>query len=289
MELFNENFFWIFITASLIALPSALLGSFLILRKMSMIGDAISHAVLPGIVIAYLFTQSFDSFWMLLGASLMGIIATFLIETFNKVGRLQEDASIGVTYTWLFALGVVLISWFNDNIDLDQECVLFGEIAYVPLNMIEITGDFWVPKGFLYALFMCMVVVLFIVIFYKGLQITSFDRSYAMAIGIPVVFINYLLMSMVSFTTVFSFDAVGAILVLALMVVPAATGYLLTHKLRKMLILSSIFGISGVFFGYILAYKMNGSIAGAIASILGVQFAIVFIINKIMLGQKAVR
>ncbi|MCT4666258.1 MAG: metal ABC transporter permease [Flavobacteriales bacterium] len=281
MEIFDQNFWWIFLSALLIAIPNAILGSFLILRKMAMIGDAISHAVLPGIVIAYIFTQNYQSIWMLIAAAGVGVLAAVMIESFNKFGRLQEDASIGVTYTWLFASGVVLISWFNDDLDIDQDCVLFGEIAYLPLDLIQITDQLLIPNGFLQALFMFVVVISLVLIFYKGLFITSFDESYAISIGVSAVGINYVLMSLVSFVTVFSFDAVGAILVLALMVVPSATAYLLSENLKKMLFLSSVFAVTGVFFGYLLAVLINGSIAGAIASILGLQFLMIFLLQLI--------
>jgi len=279
MELFNSNFWWIFFTAIFIAVPSALLGCFLILRKMAMIGDAISHAVLPGIVVAYLFTHSYNSFPMLIAAAAVGVFCTFLIETFNKVGRLQEDASIGVTYTWLFAIGVVMISFFNDNLDLDQDCVLFGEIAYVPLNAIEMFQDFYVPIAFLTGLGMMTIVILVIIFFYNGFKITSFDPLYAASIGISLTVINYTLMSLVSFVTVFSFESVGAILVLAFMVVPPATAYLLTHQLKRMMFLSCLFAIHGVFWGYLLSVQMNSSIAGAMATCLGIQFFVVFTLH----------
>lgn len=281
MEIFDQNFWWIFLSALLIAIPNAILGSFLILRKMAMIGDAISHAVLPGIVIAYIFTQNYQSIWILIAAAGVGVLAAVMIESFNKFGRLQEDASIGVTYTWLFASGVVLISWFNDDLDIDQDCVLFGEIAYLPLDLVQITDQLSIPNGFLQALFMFVIVISLVLIFFKGLFITSFDESYAISIGVSAVGINYVLMSLVSFVTVFSFDAVGAILVLALMVVPSATAYLLSENLKKMLFLSSVFAVTGVFFGYLLAVLINGSIAGAIASILGLQFLMIFLLQLI--------
>lgn len=286
MELFNSNFWWIFFTAIFIAVPSALLGCFLILRKMAMIGDAISHAVLPGIVVAYLFTHSYNSFPMLIAAAAVGVFCTFLIETFNKVGRLQEDASIGVTYTWLFAIGVVMISFFNDNLDLDQDCVLFGEIAYVPLNAIEMFQDFYVPIAFLTGFGMMTIVILVIIFFYNGFKITSFDPLYAASIGISLTVINYTLMSLVSFVTVFSFESVGAILVLAFMVVPPATAYLLTHQLKRMMFLSCLFAIHGVFWGYLLSVQMNSSIAGAMATCLGIQFFVVFALHLFKKNKK---
>ncbi len=285
MELFDSNFMWIFLSAVLIAIPCSLVGVFLVLRKMAMLGDAISHAVLPGIVIAYFISDSYQSIPMLLGAASVGLFCTFLIETFNKVGRLQEDASIGVTYTWLFALGVVMISLMNDNVDLDQDCVLYGEIAYVPLDTMELFGWF-VPEAVLNGLFLSLFISSILWIGFKGFKLTTFDPVYATAIGISIGFWHYLLMGMVSTVTILSFESIGAILVLAFLVIPAATAYLLTTRLKTMLFLSILISIIGVFLGYILAYSINSSISGAMASVLGLEFFIVFLSIQLFKQRK---
>lgn len=277
MEL-DINSFWIILTGALVAVSCSMLGSFLVLRKMSMVGDAISHAVLPGIVIAFLLSGSRSTLPMLLGAASFGILTTYLIETFNKKGRLQDDASIGITFTWLFAIGVILITAFASNVDLDQDCVLYGEIAYVPLDLwyLEDGSDLgpravWISGGVLLYIF---ALVFFA---YRKLFITTFDPAYAAAIGISTMFWHYLLMSSVSLVTVVSFESVGAILVVAFLIAPAATAYLLTEQLPRMLFLSAIFGILAAFFGYILAYYLDSSIAGAMTTILGVEFLLVFV------------
>ncbi|MEL7065737.1 MAG: metal ABC transporter permease, partial [Bacteroidota bacterium] len=125
---------WIILVASLAAINCSLIGTYLVLRKMAMMGDAIAHAVLPGIVVAFLLVGSKTSFVILLGAGSVGVIATLLIEFLHRSVRLQSDASIGINFTWLFALGVILISFFSKKIDLDPDCILYGEIAYVPLD-----------------------------------------------------------------------------------------------------------------------------------------------------------
>src|SRR6478609_1074444 len=132
----------IILTGALVAINGGLLGTFLILRRMAMVGDAISHAVLPGIVIAFMVTQGRESLPMMGGAVVLGVITTFLIEFFHRKGRLQEDAAIGVTFTWLFALGVIMISWLTRtaNVDIDQDCVLYGEIIYVGLDRVYLAN-----------------------------------------------------------------------------------------------------------------------------------------------------
>ncbi len=265
--------FWIILSASLVSISCSLLGAFLMLRKMSMVGDAISHSVLPGIVIAFLITQSFNSVFMLIGAACLGIIATVLIEYFNKVARLQEDAAIGVTYTWLFALGVILISVFANSTDLDQDCILYGEIIYIPLDeWVTVSGTYLGPVKVWILGSMAVLVILFVTLFYRKLFLMSFDPDFGMAIGISISLWHYLFMSMVSLVTVSSFEAVGAILVIAFMIIPPATVYLFTDSLKKLLISSCLLGIVCSILGYYFALITNTSVSGLIVSVMGVFF-----------------
>ncbi len=247
-----------------------------------MVGDAISHAVLPGIVLAFLFSGSREILPMLIGAALLGVLTTVIIELFHKKAQLQSDAAIGITFTWLFAIGIILISYFADNIDLDQDCVLYGEIALVPLDIWHTaTGINLGPRSVWILGSMLLFIIAFITIGYKGLFITTFNEEFAKAIGISTAFWHYALMGSVSLTTVVSFESVGAILVVAFLIVPAATAYLIVDQLKPMLFLSALFGVLSAFGGYYLAYLIDGSIAGAMATMCGVQFAIVFIIQKL--------
>jgi len=272
--------FWIILTGSLVAICAALLGSFLVLRKMSMVGDAISHAVLPGLVVAYLVSGSRASIPMLIGAALVGMLTTFIIEVFHKKFKLQSDASIGVTFTFLFAIGVIMVSALTGKIDLDQDCVLYGEIAYVPLDSwFTSAGANMGPYTIWILSVATLIIVSFVIIGFKGLKITTFDETYAASLGISTVFWHYALMSMVSLTTVVSFEAVGAILVVAFFIIPAATAYLLTDNLKKMLLLACGFGILSSALGYVLAATINGSIAGSMATVAGFLFLITFIFS----------
>lgn len=258
----------------------ALLGCYLILRRMAMVGDAISHAVLPGIVVAFLISGSRDSATMLVGAGLIGIITTFLIEFFHKKARLQTDASIGVTFTSLFAIGVVLISLYAGKVDLDQDCVLYGEIAYVPLDLwVTDSGLVMGPRAVYIALVIFLMIVVFIVVGYKELFLTTFDPAYASAIGISTTLWHYLIMGAVSATTVASFEQVGAILVVALLIAPAATAYLLTDNFKQMLVISSGVGVISSLTGYYLAVWVDSSIAGAIAVMAGIFFTLALLFS----------
>ncbi len=269
--------FLIILTGSLVATCCALLGCFLILRRMAMVGDAISHAVLPGIVIAFFIAGGLDSIWMIAGAGVVGMLSTFIIEFLHRRGRLQTDASIGVTFTWLFALGVILVTYYAGDAHIDQECVLYGEIAYVPIDLLTSnSGHVIAPKATVIMGTLLMLLLAFILLFYKELFITTFDPAYAAAIGISTALWHYLLMGMVSLTTVASFESVGAILVVAFLIVPPATAYLVTRQLNHMLWLSVGFGILSAIMGYYLASWIDGSIAGAMVTVAGLQFALVF-------------
>ncbi len=259
---------------------------------MALVSDAISHAVLPGIVLAFLFSGSRDSLTMVVGAGILGLLTTFLIEFFHKKAKLQSDAAIGVVFTWLFAIGVVLISLFAGKVDLDQDCVLYGEIAYTPLDMIILeNGNLLAPKAVVVMTSVLLIIGIIITLFYKELLLTSFDPGYATAIGFSTAFWHYLLMGMVSATTVASFESVGAILVVALLIVPPATAYLLTDNFKRMLWLSSLIGVIASASGYYLAVWMDGSIAAAIATMSGVLFAGAFVFSPThgLLKRKLVR
>ncbi|SFE80004.1 metal ABC transporter permease [Thermoflexibacter ruber] len=269
--------FWIILSGSLVAICCSLLGCFLILRKMAMVSDAISHSILPGIVFAFLLTGTRETFTMLIGAGALGLFTTFLIEFFHQRIKLQTDASIGVTFTTLFALGVILISAYAGQIDLDQDCVLYGEIAYTPIDVWIVGENTNLGPRVVWIMGMVLLLVLgFIFFFYKELIITTFDPAFAAACGINVSLWHYLLMGAVSLTTVASFEAVGAILVVGFLIVPPATAYLLTTDLKKMLLLAALIGTLTALIGYYVAVWLDGSIAGAMASVAGLLFLLTF-------------
>lgn len=272
--------FWIILTGSLVAVSSGLLGCYLILRKLAMVGDAISHAVLPGIAIAFLISGSRSSVPMLIGAAAIGMLCTVMIELFHKKAKLQEDASIGISFTWLFAIGVILITYFADTVDLDQECVLYGDITFV--NFETWAG---IPTAVWMLGSLCLVIIGMILIGYRGLFLTTFDPDYAIALGISTTLWHYTLMGAVSLTTVMSFESVGAILVVAFLIVPGATAYLLTHDLKKMLIISVITGVVASISGYYLAAWLNASVSGGMVTVLGLLFTIAFIFSRIRPNQ----
>ncbi len=272
--------FWVVLTGLLVGVTCGIAGVFLILRKMSMIADAISHTVLFGIVMAYIITQSLNGFWMLIGAAVAGILTAYLVQLLHSSG-IQEDAAIGVVFTSLFAAGVLLITLFASNVHLDVEHVLMGEIAFVPWDRWTILG-LAMPKAVWMLLLVLVINIVFLLLFFKEMKLATFDPVYAATIGIPVVFLHYGFMTSISFTTVAAFDSVGAILVVAMLIGPAATSYLISKTIKQMFIYSMLFGAGASVIGYYLAKLWDTSIAGMMATTVGLLFIITLISQKII-------
>lgn len=269
----------ILLVASAVAISCALLGSFLVLRKMAMLGDAISHAVLPGIALAFLWTQSRAPLPMLVGAGLFGLATVVAVELFNRTRRLGEDASIGVVFPAFFSLGVILISRYAAQVDLDLDCVLYGEIAYAPWDTLTAFGRNLGPKALWVTGAVLLANLVFVGLLYKELKLASFDAGLAAALGLSPALLHYLLMGAVSVTVVGSFESVGAILVVALLVVPPSTAYLLTDRLSHLLLLASALGVASALGGYAAARALDASIAGAMATFAGLLFLLAFALS----------
>lgn len=267
---------WIVLTAALVGLSCGLVGVFLILRKTAMMADAISHTVLLGIVIAFLFTKEVSGPAMLIGGIFTGLLTAFLVQSLHSL-RVQHDASMGIVFTTLFAIGVILISTSVGNAHLDVQHALMGEITFIPFNTITLPIIGQIPQATALLLVVLVVVLFFITVFYKEWKITSFDPALAASLGLPVIAMHYIFMSLVSITTVASFDAVGAIMVVAMLITPAATAYLWTDKLSNMLALSGLFGIISAVAGYGVATWLDTSISGSMAFATGVLFFISFL------------
>lgn len=274
--------FWVILTAILAACACGLIGNFLVLRQNAMLGDAISHAVLPGLVIAFLITASRNVVPMLIGAGLFGLLTAYLTELLGQTRRVYSDAAMGIVFTLLFAVGVIMVALFAEQVDLDQECVLYGEIAYTPWNSLVVGGANLGPRAVWILGGVFLANVLFISMFYKQLKISSFDPQMAVAVGISQRLWHYLLMTMVSLTVVAAFESVGAILVVAMLIIPGATAYLLTSRLHVMLLLSLVIGVVCAVGGFYAASYYDASIAGFMAVVGGIVFGLTLIGNKLM-------
>ena len=263
--------------ASLVAIACAIPGTFLVLRKMAMISDAISHSILPGIVIGFFITQDLNSPVLIILAALTGVITVVLVEYIQKTGLVKEDTAIGLVFPVLFSIGVLMIAKKANDIHLDIDAVLVGELALAPFDRLTISGVDVGPKSLWIIGVILSLTLVLLIAFFKELKLSTFDKGLAASLGFSPVVIHYGLMTVSSITTVGAFDAVGAILVVALMIAPAASAYLLTTDLKKMLFLSVIFGVFSAISGYWLAHWLDASIAGSISTMLGILFLVVYL------------
>ncbi len=243
---------WIVVVGALCAVAAALPGCFLVLRGMSMMGDAISHAVLPGLAVAFLVTGSRSSFGMFVGAAVVGVLTAVFTHWISHSGKVDRGASMGIVFTTLFAIGLLLIVRAADHVDLDPGCVLYGAIEYTPLDTIIVLG-LEVPRAAIVLGIVLLVNLALILIFFKEFRISSFDPELATTLGIHANLMHYLLMTMVAVTTVASFEAVGSIIVIAMLVAPAATAYLLTDRLDVMILLACGIGAASAGLGHWMA------------------------------------
>ena len=263
--------------ASLVAISCAIPGVFLVLRKMALISDAISHAILPGIVVGFFITHDLSSPLLIILAAFTGILTVLLVELIQKTGLVKEDTAIGLIFPALFSIGVILIAQNANDVHLDVDAVLLGELAFAPFDRLELFGTDVGPKSLWVIGTILLITLSLLIAFFKELKLSTFDVGLASALGFSPAVLHYGLMTVASVTTVGAFDAVGAILVVALTIAPAATAYLLTKDLKKMLFLSVGFGVFSAISGYWLAHGLDASIAGSIASVLGVVFLMVFL------------
>ncbi len=242
---------WILLAGVLSACSCALVGNFLVLRKLSLMGDAISHAVLPGLVIAFIVTNSRASLPMFVGAVIVGVLTAFLTQVITRHGKVEHGAAMGVVFSILFAFGLVLIRRAPgaDHVDLDPECVLLGNMMQI--GMAGFGGMF--PTAITNLLIVMAANILFVGLFYKELRICAFDPELATSLGIPASVMHYALMVMVAITTIASFEAVGSILVIAMLIVPAVTAHLLADRLGAMIFLSLIAAAVSAVMGHVLA------------------------------------
>ncbi|MBC8097298.1 MAG: metal ABC transporter permease [Akkermansiaceae bacterium] len=271
---------WIVLMGFLVTAACGLVGNYLILRRMALVGDAISHSVLPGIALAFLLSNSRGTIPMFLGALVAGIVATLIIEVIHKKSRVKQDSAIGIAFTSLFAIGVILISLYASKVDLDQECVLYGEIAFVPLApMVELGGMAIAPQPVFRMAVVAIIVILLIVIFYKELLVSSFDPALAFSVGINATVIHYSLMCVLSAVVVSAFESVGAILVIAMLILPGATASMLWHRLPGILCLTVLFSALSSVLGFHLATWLNCSIAAAMVVMAAFCFVLAWLFS----------
>lgn len=288
---------WIAVMGFLVATACGLVGNYLILRRMALVGDAISHSVLPGLAVAFLLSQSRGTAAMFLGALTAGILTTVIIEVIHKKSRVKQDSAIGIAFTSLFAIGVILVSIYASKVDLDQECVLYGEIAFVHFQPALTLGDLIPgissaaggigrlagfqlgPPDVVRMAVVTLLTVVFIALFYKELLVSSFDPALASSIGINATFVHYALMSWLSVVVVSAFESVGAILVIAMLILPGATASMLSQRLPAIMGLTVLHAALSSVLGIHLAVWLDCSTAAAMVVMASVLFGIVWVVS----------
>ncbi len=262
-----------------VAAACALPGVFLVLRRMALMSDAISHTVLLGIVLAFFVVEDITSPLLIGAAALTGVLTVAMVETVYRTGLVKQDASIGLVFPALFSVAVILISRFAGNVHLDTDAVLLGELAFAPFRRLTVGGTDWGPRALWLMGGILVLNVAAIVTFYKELKLTTFDPALAAALGFSPAVVHYSFMTLVSVTAVGAFDAVGSILVVALMIAPPAAAYLLTDRLPWLLGLSAALGSLAAVGGYWVARGLDASIAGCMAGMTGVVFLACFLFS----------
>jgi len=255
----------------------ALLGTFLMLRRLAMLADSISHAILPGIVVAFFLTESVSSPWLVVAAVLTGLVTVALVEMLTATRRLREDAAMGLVFPALFSLGIVLITRYAGNVHLDVDAVLLGELAFAPFDRFELAGRDLGPRHLWLMGTITLVNLTVVLAFFKELKLATFDAGLAASLGLAPALVHYLLMALVSVTAVGAFDAVGLVLVVALMVGPPAAAYLLTDRLGRLVALAVALGALAAALGLALATWLDASIAGCMAVGVGAVFLASFL------------
>lgn len=268
----------------LTSISCSLLGIFLILRKLSMMTDAISHSVLLGIVLAFFLVRDLDSPLLIIGASLMGLVTVFLIESIGKLKLAKLDDATAIVYPLLFSIAVILISKFFRNVHLDTDIVMMGEVIFSSMIRTQIFG-IEMSKSILEAALSLICVIAFIGIFYRKLKIGSFDEEFASLVGISTGFIFYSLMTITSFVAVTSFNNVGAIIVISFFIGPAAIALLFARSLREAFLLATLASVINPSLGFFLAIRLNVSITGMIATINMASYLALIIIKKYILDR----
>ncbi|MFX0595286.1 metal ABC transporter permease [Melissospora conviva] len=266
------------------ALACALPGVFVVLRRSSMLVDAIGHAVLPGIVVGYFFTRDLDSPLLIIGAALAGLVVVLGSEWLTRTGLITGDAPQGLIFPALFSAGVILVTLNFANVHLDTHAVLVGDLNLAAWEQLIVNGTSIGPAYLYVMLGVLALNIIFLGVFHAKLKVTTFDAQFATSIGIRAGRVNAAFMFLVSLTVTAAFNATGAILVIALMIVPPATAYLLSQSLPAMITLTAVIAVAGALAGFWTAYVLDAATSAGMAVFYGLVFVIVLAATRI--GQR---
>lgn len=280
------------LVAVVMAVACALPGVFVVLRRNSMLVDGIGHAVLPGIVVGYALTQDLDSPWMILGAALAGLVVVLGNEYLTSTGLLTGDSPQGLVFPALFSVGVILVTANFGNIHLDTHTVLVGDLNLASFEQLTVaapggSGELVLGPVYLYLMLAVLLInAAFLTVFHRQLKITTFDPRFARTLGIRSGALNTAFMFLVSLTVTAAFNGAGAILVIALIVAPPATAYLLTDRLPVMIGLAAGIAAGGAVGGFWVAYVLDAATSAGMSVFYGLLFLLTALVRRAVGGRR---
>ncbi|MEO1089448.1 MAG: metal ABC transporter permease [Pseudomonadota bacterium] len=277
-DLFSNAALMIVLTGALVGVAASLVGTFLVLRRSSMLSDAISHSIVFGVVIVWLLTHEQSGPVQIVGAALTGLLTVFLTELLANTRKVKTDAAIGLVFPVLFATGVLLLNLYARDVHIDTHTVLLGEIGFVWLKTMTVAG-MEVPQAVVWMTVVTLINALFVALLFKELKLATFDPELATALGFVPRLLFYGLLALTSVTAVAAFEAVGAVLFIAFVIIPPAAAYLLTDRLFAMLGIAAAIAVASSVSGYGLAVRYDVSIGGMMAVVTGGFLAAAFVLG----------
>ncbi|TVR51587.1 MAG: metal ABC transporter permease [Puniceicoccaceae bacterium] len=275
-----DTFFWIALMGFFVTTACGLVGTFLVWRRMALVGDAISHSILPGIVIAFFLAQTRATTPLFIGALVAAGLTVWCIEAIHHHSRIKPDAALGIVFSSFFAVGIILLTLFADSVDLDADCVLFGEIGFLPLeDPVVLGGLFLGPLPLVRMGAVLVGILLLLALVYRPLVLASFDPGLARILGFGPRGINFGLMAVLAITVVSAFESVGAILVVAMLIFPPATGSLLSDRMPVILAGNALVAAVSALGGLHLAIWLEASIAACMVCVAGAVFGLAWLLS----------
>jgi manganese/zinc/iron transport system permease protein len=261
----------IILTAGLVATACGLLGPLLVLRRQALMSDAVAHAVLPGIVLVFILFATRAPLPVIAGAAAFGVVCVLAIDALRATGLIRVDAAIGIVFPALFAIGVLGITTFASGAHIDLDATIYGEIAFAPFRTVEVAGV-EVARSILLLGAIVLANVLLLAVLWKEIKVVTFDPEFARTVGFSPRLLSRLLLVAVAVTAVIAFESVGAILVVTMLIVPAAAAYLLAQRLLPLIALTIAIGWVAAVGGYESARALDASIAGAMGLVASICF-----------------
>lgn len=277
-----KPFIEILIIAILTSSSCAILGNFLVIRKLSMMTDTISHTVLFGIVMTFFVVHDFNSPYLILGATIMGLITVWLTETILATRLTSSDATLGIIFPFFFSLAIIAINLYAANSRIGTDTVLLGELAFAPFNRFFINGIDMGAKAIWISLAILILNCVVITLIYKELTIATFDETTSKLMGYPPRLLHYIFMTLVSLTAVTSFQSIGSILLISFMIAPSASAALWVKTFKERIITSVLISVVSSIIGILLAIKLDTSLTGMISATLSVIFFATLIIKPFL-------